>query len=319
MPFLGFWLVFVEKDGVHGLMIRENYLRYGVLSCIVVAVVTTVAIVFTRRYIPYLPKAPKHTKIFNLLQLFSDIRLALKNYNFRMMFLVLITMAVSSGVGAASFTYINTYFWELTTSQLKWVTLASVPGILLALRLVGPLGKRFEKQKLVQYTSLGFVLHGLWLIPSRLLGIAPANGTLAIFVLVMLWSVVNSMQIMIFQVMSASLMADIADEHDLSTGRRQEGIFFAAQGFAFKSVTGFGTVIMGYVLRYVNLPSNAQPGTVSQDVLFKMGLIVGPMLALTYLIPHIFTRRFTLSRARHGEILKTLEQRRRETPPTEED
>ena len=42
-----------------------------------------------------------------------------------------------------------------------------------------------------------------------------------------------------------SALADIADEHELQTGLRQEGIFYSARTFFSKLTTGFGHLIAG--------------------------------------------------------------------------
>ena len=52
-------------------------------------------------------------------------------------------------------------------------------------------------------------------------------------------------------------MADVCDEHEYNTGRRQEGAFFAAVAFSAKATSGFGTVIAGFVLWLIQWPVGA--------------------------------------------------------------
>ena len=49
-------------------------------------------------------------------------------------------------------------------------------------------------------------------------------------------------------VTGSSIMADIADEHDLQTGRRREGIFFGAISFSGKAAHGLGIVVAGFAI-----------------------------------------------------------------------
>ena len=46
-------------------------------------------------------------------------------------------------------------------------------------------------------------------------------------------------------VVAGSMLADIADGHELVTSRRQAGVFFAAQAFAVKASSALGTFPAG--------------------------------------------------------------------------
>lgn len=48
------------------------------------------------------------------------------------------------------------------------------------------------------------------------------------------------------------MVADIADGHELATGKRQEGIFFSAVSFANKTTTGLGSLIGGVGLDLID-------------------------------------------------------------------
>ncbi len=93
-----------------------------------------------------------------------------------------------------------------------------------------------------------------------------------------------------------SIMADIADEHELHTGRRQEGVFFAAAAFALKFVMGFGYIIGGPLLDIVGLTAGVAPGEASPEALLGIGIAIGPALALMLLVPCWMAVRLEVSR-----------------------
>ena len=93
-------------------------------------------------------------------------------------------------------------------------------------------------------------------------------------------------------------------------------MFFAAQGFSIKFVSGVGNFVGGVVLEFIELPVNAAPGTVAAEVLFKMGVVVGPILTVFTIIPFLFARKITMTRERHDEIRAVLDERAASTPPT---
>lgn len=92
-------------------------------------------------------------------------------------------------------------------------------------------------------------------------------------------------------------------------------VFFAAFMFSAKSFSGFGTLFGGLMLDFIHLDVLATPGEVPSDVLFKLGLVVGPLLGCLFVIPFVATRFFTVSRAKHAEIKKALLERQQAPTP----
>ena len=54
-----------------------------------------------------------------------------------------------------------------------------------------------------------------------------------------------------------SALADVADENELKTGMRQEGIYYSARAFFGKASNAFGHVVAGWALKYIGFPENA--------------------------------------------------------------
>jgi Na+/melibiose symporter-like transporter len=103
-----------------------------------------------------------------------------------------------------------------------------------------------------------------------------------------------------------SALADVADEHELNTGRRQEGVFYAARTFFSKLSTGLGHILAGLAIDIIQFPTHAKPGEVAHDVLVKLGLVQGPLAALPALVAIYFYRRYAIDRQRHIEIQRAL-------------
>jgi len=58
------------------------------------------------------------------------------------------------------------------------------------------------------------------------------------------------------------------------------------------------------------MPESVAPGEVAPEVLFKLGLITGPLLGCSFVIPFLLTRRLKVSREKHAKVQEALEQRR---------
>ena len=104
--------------------------------------------------------------------------------------------------------------------------------------------------------ELGVILPPLFAMAPILLRLAdflPANGDpllLPIIVGFAIFQMFSSAQAL---VTGGALIADMADEHELETGRRQEGIFFGAQAFITKALYGLGVTIAGIGLGAIGM------------------------------------------------------------------
>jgi Na+/melibiose symporter-like transporter len=102
------------------------------------------------------------------------------------------------------------------------------------------------------------------------------------------------------------MLADVADEHELDTGRRQEGIFFGALSFSGKASAGIGTWIAGVALAVIDFPRQAAVADVPAATVTRLALVYGPGLLLLAVVAIALVGRYRLSRERHAEIRAAL-------------
>ena len=55
--------------------------------------------------------------------------------------------------------------------------------------------------------------------------------------------------------LSSSMMADVVDEYELKSGKRNEGIFFSTLSFAYKCTVGIGYLGGGFLLKIISFPT----------------------------------------------------------------
>jgi Na+/melibiose symporter-like transporter len=111
-------------------------------------------------------------------------------------------------------------------------------------------------------------------------------------------------------VAGGSMLADVADEHDLETGTRQEGIFFGALSFSGKAAAGLGNGLAGLLLWLIAFPEKADPATLDPGILLWLGLSYGPGCAVLIAVSIAVLTRYDLSRERHATIQAALLARR---------
>jgi Na+/melibiose symporter-like transporter len=150
----------------------------------------------------------------------------------------------------------------------------------------------------------------------RVCGIFPPNGSPALMPLLLLFHALFYTGVAILVISVLSALADVADEHELITGLRQEGVFFASRTLFAKLTAGLGTIFAGIAVDVIHFPQGAKPGEVAQEVLFKLGLVNGPISSLPLLFSVFFYLRYRIDKRRHAEIQQALIARRKTNAPT---
>ena len=107
-----------------------------------------------------------------------------------------------------------------------------------------------------------------------------------------------------------SALADIADEHELNTGLRLEGIFYSARAFFSKAMNAAGHIVAGFALQYyISLPTKSVPGEVSDDIIFRLGVVDGPFAMVGGVIAGMVYLGYRIDKAVHAEIQERLKER----------
>ena len=143
----------------------------------------------------------------------------------------------------------------------------------------------------------------------RLVGWLPANHTPLLFPLMVGHTIISVTLIIMFGIVQSSMLADIVEESELATGRREEGLFFAARTFAAKATSGIGTLFAGIALDLIQFPRGAAPGTVPAEAVFKLGVIYGPLLMVFYLLALGAMCFYRITRSGHDDHLQVLHRR----------
>jgi Na+/melibiose symporter-like transporter len=107
-------------------------------------------------------------------------------------------------------------------------------------------------------------------------------------------------------ILISAMIADVVEDSEVATGRRSEGIFFAANSFAQKAVNGLGVIVAGQILALVQFPTQARPGEVPTEILFDLAGLYIPALWGFYLIAMLVLAFYRISRDSHAENLRKL-------------
>ena len=213
---------------------------------------------------------------------------------------------VSSGVRNGLELYFGLFFWGFTQKQLAGIATVTAVATFAGAILVPVLSRRLGKRRAaIGAFAISIVLAGLPVL-LRLAGLMPANGSPALFVILAADTFVVGLLYVTVAVLLNSMLADVTDELAVRTGRRAEGLLFAADGFFTKAVSGLGVIIAGAVLTGIAFPAHARTGAVSADTLWWLGALYVPIVSGVNVLAIVAVWLFRIDRARHEENLRTL-------------
>ena len=265
---------------------------------------------FTKDQIPHLKKPPNDGEKIGFIRLIKDMRGALSNKNYLNLLLGLFFLSVLIGTHETLGIYMVTFFWELTPNQIGFLIINNLFGYAAGFALAEKLHGRFDKRATIVTTCLALSIFWSSAVILRLFDLAPQNSTWELVVFIIFLGSFSSASGAILNISVMSALADIADENELKTGLRQEGIFYSARAFFGKASNGMGHLVAGFALTYIGFPENAVPGELSSEMIFNLGILDGPFAMIWGLIAVIFYYRYGINKKYHTRIQEQLKIKR---------
>ena len=136
--------------------------------------------------------------------------------------------------------------------------------------------------------------------------LAPENTSWELVIFIIGFGTLASACGSIINISVMSALADIADEHELATGRRQEGIFYSARTFFAKASNGAGHVVAGIALDLIDFPAQATVETLTEDQIFALGLIDGPFAMIWGLMAAVLYAGYRIDKRHHADVQARL-------------
>lgn len=315
---IGFAVFFVATEKFpEGQFNRAAYAPYAATLGIIMAVTILLSAFATAGRIPSLPQPTAAMERGTWRQvpgrLIGEMRRALTNRSFAWLFAGVLVIFTMVGVDATLNLHMNTYFWELNSKGNLFFFLASPIGVLIGTFFARRLNELLDKKACILLGVAGWA--GCQIVPVglRLLDWFPENGTDALVVTLISLKFVQGLLVAQSLVSFNSMIPDIVDEHELLTGRRQEGVFFAAISFSSKATHGLGTFCSGIALSLIGWPTGE--GALTADLVTEahirsLGIIFGPVVAAFALACLFCVSRIPLNQASHAAIVTELHARR---------
>ncbi|MDH5737584.1 MAG: MFS transporter, partial [Gammaproteobacteria bacterium] len=272
MAVLGWGLFFADTpEYPKGVLNPDGYFGYSAVGSLVMLLAILGSAWGLHQYIPHLRKPPPKKDHFDLPQMLREVGTTLSNRNFLTLFIAGLFAAVGAGVSTNFNAYINTYFWEFDSSNVVVINLALFLSATLAFVLAPLVTRRFDKKA----SALGIyaisICFGAAPIVLRLIGWFPDNDSPWLWPIMITHTTLEVTLIVMFGIVQSSMLADVVEHSEKTTGRREEGLFFASRTFGAKATSGLGTFFAGIALDLIQFPRNGVPGEVDPEVIFNLG------------------------------------------------
>jgi Na+/melibiose symporter-like transporter len=298
--------VFLRPDAAHpvGQLNAAGYAHYGVFAGALMLLAILVTSVGTHHEIPNLRPAP-HAKV-RLGQLTGELVGTLAHGQFLIILASSFFYAMGIGLGFSINLYFSTFFWQFSSGQIAGFTFSSLAAAILAFAIAPRIAARFDKKPAAMILiPLGIII-SVAPIALRLMGLMPPNGAPALYPTIFLINIAGVGLGIVGSILFTSMIADVVEDSELKTGRRQEGLFFAAAAFINKAVSGMGIFTSGLIISAIHFPQGAKPGAVSPEIVRALGLTYIPVQAVLYGVTVLLLIGFRITRARHAETLAKL-------------
>ena len=307
---IGFAVFFPPTEAFsNGMLNRASYPGFGMFCGLVGSVAMLLCVIGTRGAIPQLRKPAIEPEKGNALWAFIDVFRTLKLTSFRVLFIAVLIFNTLAGTVQTLLVYVATYVFEFQPEHLAGLASSIIVGILFASVVAQALSRRFDKKMAL---AVCVITGGIFAFSPQVLYFTGALESFSIsarFVFVFLVNGISQVFFIAYIILLDSMLSDVIDEHELHSGKREEGLFFAARSFATKASYGLGSFFAGMGLDIIHFPQAASPENVPADAVLSLAILSGPVMFVLFSATVLVSARYPLTAARHRELMEEINAR----------
>lgn len=304
MMFFFVFNAYATREIPNGQFNRDAYAVYGWVSAAVMLVAIVVSSLGTHRHIAKLV-APEQRRV-SLGGVFREMFETLASKSMGAIFLTAIIANTTLGLGQALSAYMSTFFWKLRPEQIGIITLLIFVSAALGAALGTVMTRHFGKKRGIIIVGVLGVLTFPTAITLRLLGVL-TPGTDTAFWAVLAQGQVDVILLVCQQTLLVSMISDLVEQAQVKTGRRSEGVFFAANTFVMKVTAGVGVMAAGVMLTLAQFPEGVSPDQAPDSALVTLGWWFLPAVMILRILMIVSILPYAVNRESHEQTLRKLD------------
>jgi glycoside/pentoside/hexuronide:cation symporter, GPH family len=298
--------VLLVPDATHpvGQLNPAGYAHYGLIAAIIMFAAILISAAGTHRHIPqfHIPP-PRRMRAGRMI---AEMFATLANRSFLMLMIAGLFFYAATGLVFALNVYFQTYLWELSAQQISFFSILGFVAAALSFGFALPLSRRYGKKHSAIVLFVLALAIGATPLALRLANLPPENSDPMLLPLLLGFATLSLTLSIASTILLASMLTDVVEDDVLRTGRRSEGLFFAASSFMQKTSSAAGVFLSGLLLAVAHFPAGARPGHIDMAVVRQLAFLYLPLLVLLYGIAMVFVGFYRITRENHEENLKRL-------------
>ncbi len=203
--------------------------------------------------------------------------------------------------------HLVTYHWQTPADLTTWLVSAQyIGGGIGALCLL--LGVKVVNRKLAIGVGMsGFTGLSALAVLLPIFGLLPPPASRELAYALIGIFLVAGLLLGVYLVAVASLSADVADEHEVNTGKRQQALISGFGSFAIKAADAVMTFLTGVYLDIIRFPAGAPVGSVPREKVEALAYFSAGFCVLGAFLVLLAVSRLDVSISKQREINRRLQ------------
>jgi Na+/melibiose symporter-like transporter len=290
----------------NGMLNAASYPGFAVFAGILGTVAMLWSIFATRSTIPLLSDPIVDPDAAHPILGFITVFRTLKQFAFRKLFLTMLVFTTIVGVTQTLIIYTGTYLFGFSPQQLAIAAASPVLGVLFGPLAIKKMSQIYDKKNSMIICLILGSIFGFSTQTAFLFGILEPMSVENRLIFVFLMNGVSQIFFVGLYIVMDSMLSDTIDQHELDTGRREEGLFFSASSFAQKASFGLGALVAGIGLDVIRFPKGADVGDVPMEILTDFAIFAGPLMMILLVSSTLIIRTYPIDQQEHTRILQEI-------------
>jgi len=287
-----------------------GYANVGYVAAGLALIGMGLAFVGTLPRLPYLMRTSDSQQSRPWYYAFKDIVAVVRHPSAAVLFFASLTLTTAIGISNTMLLHVNSYFYGFSSEQIGvfmlTVFLALLPASWLAVYGTRRWGK---KRAVITFVILLSAVHPIASL-SHLYGLAPATGSTALLAFVCVFVVLHQSFFIAHINVAGAMLPDVADEMELRTTLRQEGMLNSAMMLTQKVTFGLGTFFAGLAIDFAGFEGVSSVADTNPEMLSRLIWVYGPGISVITLLGAGVYARYSLGQKRLTHIQAELGSRR---------
>jgi GPH family glycoside/pentoside/hexuronide:cation symporter len=203
--------------------------------------------------------------------------------------------------------HVLTYLWQVPKDLSKWVMSAQGFGGALGAVLLPLLLREFDRRRAIIIGIGGFTMINALAVLLPVFGVGPATGSRELATWVIAAMFMGGVFLGAYLVSIGAISNDVADEHEVATGTRQQALIAGFLTLAIKAAGGLMSLVTGIYLDLIRFPKGVPAAAVPPESVFALGAFVAAFCVIGAVGVIAACRRIDSSIAKQRDINRRLE------------